>query len=195
MRTRTPLIAVAVAASLILAACGDDGATPETTVAPETTEAAAETTAAPAEAGDIVAVAVEAGSFTTLATALGAAGLVETLQGEGPFTVFAPTDAAFAALPEGLLDALLLPENAEVLTDILLFHVIVGSEVTSDLVAAGDVEMASGDTATIVVDGANISIAGAPITAVDVDASDGLIHVIDAVMVPADVDVTAHLAG
>ena len=94
-----------------------------------------------------------------------------------------------------LLDALLLPENAEVLTDILLFHVIVGSEVTSDLVAAGDVEMASGDTATIVVDGANISIAGAPISAVDVDASNGVIHVIDAVMVPADVDVTALLAG
>lgn len=195
MRTRTPLIAMAVTASLVLAACGDDGATTETTAAPETTEAAAETTAAPAEAGDIIAVATEAGSFTTLAAALGAASLVETLQGEGPFTVFAPTDAAFAALPEGLVDALLLPENVEVLTDILLFHVIVGSEVTSDLVAAGDVEMASGDTATIVVDGSTITIAGAPISAVDVDASNGVIHVIDAVMVPADVDVEALLAS
>jgi uncharacterized surface protein with fasciclin (FAS1) repeats len=186
---------MAVTASLVLAACGDDGATTETTAAPETTEAAAETTAAPAEAGDIVAVATEAGSFTTLAAALGAASLVETLQGEGPFTVFAPTDAAFAALPEGLVDALLLPENVDVLADILLFHVIVGSEVTSDLVAAGDVEMGNGDLATIVVDGSTITIADAPISAVDVDASNGVIHVIDAVMVPADVDVDALLAG
>jgi uncharacterized surface protein with fasciclin (FAS1) repeats len=147
------------------------------------------------EAGDIVAVATAAGSFNTLAAALEAAGLVETLQGEGPFTVFAPTDEAFAALPEGLLDALLLPENVEILTAILLFHVISGSEVTSDMVAAGDVEMASGAMATIVVDGETITIAGAPITAVDVQASNGVIHVISSVMVPADVDVAALLAG
>lgn len=190
MRKRTPLIAAIAALSLVAASCSDDAETADTT-----TTAAPATSAAPAdEAGDIVAVATAAGSFNTLAAALGAAGLVETLQGEGPFTVFAPTDAAFAALPAGLVDALLLPENVEILTDILLFHVIVGSEVTSDMVAAGDVEMASGDTATIAVDGANISIAGAPISAVDVAASNGVIHVIDAVMVPADVDVSALLA-
>ncbi len=90
MRKRNPIIALLAAGSLILAACGDDEAD-----APETTEASAD------EAGDIIEVATAAGSFNTLAAALTAAGLVETLQGEGPFTVFAPTDEAFAALPEG----------------------------------------------------------------------------------------------
>lgn len=190
MRTRTPLIAIVAAASLVLAACGDDADTTPTTTAP------AATTQAPADQpGDIVAVATAAGSFGTLAAALGAAGLVETLQGEGPFTVFAPTDEAFAALPAGLVDALLLPENVEILQDILLYHVIVGSTVTSDMVAAGDVEMASGDSATIAVDGSSITIAGAPIAAVDVEAANGVIHVLSAVMVPADVDVAALLAG
>ena len=148
-----------------------------------------------AQGKDIVDTAVGAGQFKTLAAALKAAGLVDTLKGAGPFTVFAPTDAAFAALPAGLVDALLKPENVEILKQILLFHVISGSEVTSDMVAAGDVEMASGDTATIVVDGSTITIAGVPISSVDVQASNGVIHVIDAVMVPAGIDVTALLAG
>jgi len=199
MNKRKTIISLLATASLVLAACGDDETTDTTATteaAAETTEAAAETTeAAAADEGDIIAVATAAGSFNTLAAALGAAGLVETLQGEGPFTVFAPTDEAFAALPEGLVDALLLPENVDVLTDILLYHVISGSEVTSAMVAPGDVEMASGDTATIVVDGGTITIAGAEIIAVDVQASNGVIHVLGAVMVPADIDVSALLAG
>ena len=194
MRKSTPLIGLLAAGSLVLAACGDDAestpATEAATTVVETTMAA--TTEAPA-AGDIVAVATEAGTFNTLVAAVGAAGLAETLQGEGPFTVFAPTDDAFAALPEGLVDALLLPENIEVLKQILLFHVISGSAVTSDMVAAGDVEMASGDMATIAVDGGTVTIADSTVTAVDVMASNGVIHVIDAVMVPAGVDVTALL--
>ena len=192
MRTRTPIIALLAAGSLVLAACGEDGESAETTVA-TTMAPEGDATTVPMEEGDIIEVATAAGSFNTLAAALTAAGLVETLQGEGPFTVFAPTDAAFAALPEGLVDALLLPENVEILKSILLFHVISGSEVTSDMVAAGDVEMASGASATIVVDGSTITIAGAPISAVDVQASNGVIHVIDAVMVPADIDVAALL--
>lgn len=183
MRKRNPIIALLAAGSLILAACGDDEADAPTT------------TAAAAEVGDIVAVATAAGSFNTLAAALEAAGLVETLQGDGPFTVFAPTDEAFAALPAGLVDALLLPENVEILKDILLYHVVSGSTVTSDMVAAGDVAMANGKNATIVIDGDTITIAGSTITAVDVAASNGVIHVISAVMVPADVDVSALLAG
>ena len=190
MRKRSAFISLLAAGSLVFAACGNDDAdTTPTTAAPVTTDAPAD------EAGDIVAVAVGAGSFTTLAAALGAAGLVETLQGAGPFTVFAPTDEAFAALPDGLLDALLLPENAEILTKILLFHVVSGSTITSDMVAAGDVTMASGDVATIVIEGETITIAGAEIVAVDVAASNGVIHVIDSVMVPSDVDVAALLAG
>ena len=191
MRKHTPIVALLAAGSLLFTACGEDGESADTTA--PATSAPADTTAPAAEEGDIIEVATAAGSFNTLAAALTAAGLVETLQGEGPFTVFAPTDAAFAALPAGLVDALLLPENIETLKAILLFHVISGSEVTSDMVAAGDVTMASGAAATIVVDGATITIAGAPISAVDVQASNGVIHVIDAVMVPADVDVTALL--
>jgi uncharacterized surface protein with fasciclin (FAS1) repeats len=188
MRKRSAFVALLAAGSLVFAACGgDDADTTPTTVAPETTEA-------PSEPGDIVEVAVAAGSFTTLAAALGAANLVETLQGEGPFTVFAPTDEAFAALPEGLVEALLLPENVEILTQILLFHVVSGATVTSDLVTAGDVGMASGDAATIVIDGDTITIAGAEIVAVDVAAANGVIHVISSVMVPAGVDVAALLA-
>lgn len=194
MRTRSVSLALLAAGSLIFTACGDDADNTATTEAPMEDDSAAEDAEA-GEEGDIIAVATAAGSFTTLAAALEAAGLIETLQGEGPFTVFAPTDEAFAALPEGLLDALLLPENAEILSAILLYHVISGSEVTSDMVAAGDVEMASGATATIVVDGDTITIAGAPITSVDVAASNGVIHVISSVMVPADVDVAALLAG
>lgn len=190
MRKRIPLMALIAAGSLFVAACGDDAETVTTTAVPvATTEAPA------ADAGDIVAVAIAAGSFNTLAAALTAAGLVETLQGEGPFTVFAPTDEAFAALPEGLVDALLLPENLEILQAILLYHVIVGAEVTSDMVAAGDVEMANGVMATIAVDYGNITIAGAPIAAVDVAASNGVIHVLGGVMVPADLDIEALLAG
>ncbi len=191
MRTRSVSLALLAAGSLIFTACGDDADNTAITEAPMEDDSATEDS----EAGDIIAVATAAGSFNTLAAALEAAGLIETLQGEGPFTVFAPTDEAFAALSEGVLDALLLPENVQVLTDILLYHVISGSEVTSDMVAAGDVEMASGATATIVVDGDTITIAGAPITSVDVAASNGVIHVISSVMVPADVDVAALLAG
>jgi uncharacterized surface protein with fasciclin (FAS1) repeats len=188
MRKRSAFVALLAAGSLVFAACGsDDADTTPTTVAPDTT--------VPAETGDIVEVAVAAGSFTTLAAALGAANLVETLQSEGPFTVFAPTDEAFAELPEGLLKALLLPENVEILTQILLFHVVSGSTITSDLVTAGEVGMASGDAATIVIEGETITIAGAEIVAVDVAASNGVIHVISSVMVPAGVDVAALLAG
>jgi uncharacterized surface protein with fasciclin (FAS1) repeats len=182
MRKRSPFIALLAVGSLFIAACGDDDANSNAT-----TEAPA------ADQGDIIAVATAAGSFNTLAAALGAAGLVEILQGEGPFTVFAPTDEAFAALPAGLVDALLLPENIEVLKQILLYHVISGSEVTSDMVTTGDVVMASGDTATIAINGGTITIAGAPIATVDVPASNGVIHVISAVMVPPGLDVAALL--
>ncbi len=195
MPKRNTLVALVLTGSLLLAACGDDDedASTTTTAAATTSTAAATTTTA--KAGDIVAVATSAGSFTKLTAALKAADLVITLQGTGPFTVFAPTDAAFAALPPGLLDKLLLPQNKDVLKRILLFHVISGSEVPSSKVAAGDVAMASGDTAKIVVSGSTITIADAKITAVDVDASNGVIHVIDKVMVPAGVNLGALLAG
>lgn len=188
MRKRVSLVAVLAAGTFFVAACGSDNSNvSDTTMAPDTTEATA--------TGDIIDVATGAGSFKTLAAALQAAGLVDTLKGAGPFTVFAPTDEAFAALPAGLVDKLLLPENVETLKRILLFHVVSGSKVTSDMVAAGDVEMASGDKATITVEGTNVSIAGVAVTSVDVQASNGVIHVLGGVMVPADIDINAFMAG
>ena len=146
-----------------------------------------------AEAGTIVDVAVGAGTFNTLVAAVTAADLAETLSGEGPFTVFAPTDEAFAALPEGLVDALLLPENKDTLVAILTYHVL-GAEVPSSDVASGDVETLEGESITITVgDDGSVMVNDATVTAVDVEASNGVIHVIDGVLVPPSIDVTTLL--
>ena len=182
-----------VAALLFLAGCSSSSDEP----AAETTTAAAAPSDAMTEeameAGTIVEVASANADFETLVAAVVAADLAETLSGEGPFTVFAPTDAAFDALPEGLLDALLLPENKEVLTQILTYHVVSG-EVTSDQVSAGDVDTVEGEAITITTpDGAVVLNDSATVTAVDVDASNGVIHVIDGGLVPPSVDVTALL--
>ena len=138
--------------------------------------------------GTIVEVAVAAGSFTTLAAALGAAGLVDTLQGEGPFTVFAPTDDAFAALPAGLVDALLLEENREVLAQVLTYHVVAGAVHAADVVA-GDVPTVEGSAITMTVDGGVVLNGSAHVVTADVAASNGVIHIIDAVIVPPALDV------
>ena len=131
---------------------------------------------------DIVTVAVEAGSFNTLAAALEAAGLVATLQGEGPFTVFAPTDAAFAKLPEGTVEALLADKEA--LTRILTYHVVAG-EVTSDqVVELSEAETVAGIKAPIEVRDGSVYVGGAKVTTADVQASNGVIHIIDTVMLP-----------
>lgn len=188
----------AVAAVLILAGCAsgtDESESTETTAAAEETMAE-DTTAeeAPAESeepGTIVDVAVGNEDFSTLVAAVQAAGLAETLSGDGPFTVFAPTNDAFAALPAGLLDALLLPENKDTLVKILTYHVLEG-EVTSDMVSAGDVATVEGQNITITTEG-GVKVNGANVIATDVMASNGVIHVIDAVIVPPDVDPAALL--
>ena len=180
-------IAFAAVAALTLAACGSDNETTEETTAEmteETSDMSSEETA-----GDIVAVASATEGFSTLVAAIEAAGLVETLQGEGPFTVFAPTDDAFAALPEGLLEKLLLPENVAVLTSILTYHVVPGLVMSAD-VTAGDVTTVEGSTITIATDG-GVTVNGANVTAVDVAASNGVIHVIDQVIVPPTVDLNS----
>ena len=135
---------------------------------------------------DIVAVAVEAGSFTTLAAALEAADLVGVLQGEGPFTVFAPTDEAFAKLPEGTVEALLADKEA--LTRILTYHVVSGKVGSDAVVGLSEAETLAGVAAPIEVKMGNVYVAGAKVTTVDVAASNGVIHIIDAVMIPADSD-------
>jgi len=182
------LIAIAAASALVLAACGSDDEATEETVAEVTEETMAEETM-PAEAGDIVAVASGNADFSTLVAAIQAAGLVETLQGAGPFTVFAPTNAAFDALPEGLLEKLLLPENVAVLTAILTYHVVPGKVMSAD-VTAGDVATVEGSTIAITTDG-GVKVNGANVVSVDVAASNGVIHVIDQVIVPPTVDVAS----
>ena len=177
------IIAIAAASVLLLSACGSDGSTSDTTVA------AADTTEMATEVGNIVAVAQGNPEFSTLVAAITAAGLGDALSGEGPFTVFAPTNAAFEALPEGLLEKLLLPENKEVLTKILTYHVVPSKVMAAD-VAAGDVATLEGSTFAITTEG-GVKVNASNVTATDVAASNGVIHVIDAVLVPASVDVSS----
>jgi len=133
---------------------------------------------------DIVDTAVAAGSFKTLAAALTAAGLVDTLKGEGPFTVFAPTDEAFAKLPAGTVESLLKPENKEQLTNILTYHVVAGKVMAADVVKLTSATTVNGaDVAISVADG-TVSVNGATVTATDIAASNGVIHVIDTVLIP-----------
>jgi len=132
---------------------------------------------------DIVDTAIEAGSFTTLVAAVEAAGLVETLKGEGPFTVFAPTDEAFAALPEGTVETLLLPENKEKLTSILTYHVVSGKVMSSDLTNNMMAETVQGSQVKIMTYG-GVTVNGANVVTADIEASNGVIHVIDAVIIP-----------
>ena len=146
--------------------------------------AAPHTLEAQAAPDDIVTTAVEAGSFTTLATALEAAGLVEVLKGEGPFTVFAPTDEAFAKLPEGTIEALLADKDA--LTRILTYHVVAGRVTSDQVVGLSEAETVAGAAAPIAVRDGSVYVAGAKVVAADVQASNGVIHVIDSVMLPPE---------
>ena len=188
---RTLSVVAALTLSLGLAACGSDDSTDEATPA-ETTSSAPATTEATEEAAgdDIVDTAVAAGDFTTLATALEAAGLVETLKGDGPFTVFAPTDDAFAALPEGTVDTLLEDPQGD-LTDILTYHVVDGQVMAADVVGLDgqEVETLQGASFTVNVDGDTVTLTDAAgntvnVTQTDVEASNGVIHVIDGVLMP-----------
>ena len=190
-----------VAALLFLSGCAgaSDEMTPEASTA-ETTSAAASPSesmsesmseAPMEEAGTIVDVAAGNPDFETLVAAVTAADLVETLSGDGPFTVFAPTDDAFDALPDGLLDALLLPENKDALTSILTYHVVSGEVMAAD-VTAGDVATVEGSTIAITTDG-GVMVNDANVVTTDVDASNGVIHVIDKVIVPPTVDAAALL--
>jgi len=133
------------------------------------------------QARDIVDTAVAAGNFTTLVTALRAAGLVDTLKGPGPFTVFAPSDAAFAKIPRAQLDALLADRNR--LTQVLTFHVVPGRVMAAD-VRPGQVTTVQGGQLTVATSGGNVTVNGARVTATDIAASNGVIHVIDTVVMP-----------
>jgi uncharacterized surface protein with fasciclin (FAS1) repeats len=134
--------------------------------------------------GDIVDVAAGNGSFNTLVAAAKAAGLVDAIKGDGPLTVFAPTDDAFAALPDGTLDSLLKPENKDQLKAILLYHVVSGKVMSADLKGTINAETLEGDKVKIVASSSGVTVNGANVVKADVAASNGVIHVIDAVLLP-----------
>ena len=172
---RSALVAGALAAALTLSACSSDS------------DSATETMTEETSVGTIVDVAVGAGNFTTLVAAVTAADLVETLSGTGPFTVFAPTDEAFAALPAGVLDALMLPENKALLAQILTYHVVSGMVMAAD-VTDGEVATVEGQNVKLSTMG-GVMVNQATVVAADVMASNGVIHAIDAVILPPGVDV------
>lgn len=133
---------------------------------------------------DIVDTAVAAGQFNTLAAALKAAGLVDTLKGAGPFTVFAPTDAAFAKLPAGTVEELLKPENKEKLIAVLTYHVVAGKAMAKDVASMSSAKTVNGKDVSLKVDGGKVLVNSATVVAADVNASNGVIHVIDTVLLP-----------
>ncbi|HSM67391.1 MAG TPA: fasciclin domain-containing protein [Ilumatobacteraceae bacterium] len=190
-RTSTRLMAVGAVASLfVLSACGSDGNDEGTADDAVTTDAPADDMAD--EPGTIVDVAVANGSFGTLVAAVTAADLVDTLSSEGPFTVFAPTDDAFAALPDGLVDCLLLEENVEALSAILTYHVVSGEVLSTDL-TDGPVATVQGEEVTVDLSDGVVLNDSASVVIADVPASNGVIHAIDGVIVPPSIDVEAFL--
>jgi uncharacterized surface protein with fasciclin (FAS1) repeats len=133
---------------------------------------------------DIVDVAVENGSFNTLVAAVQAADLVDVLKGDGPFTVFAPTDEAFAKLPAGTVESLLKPENKDKLVAVLTYHVVPGKVMAADVVNLTSAKTVQGQKVAIKVMGSNVMVDNANVIATDVVASNGVIHVIDSVILP-----------
>jgi len=139
---------------------------------------------AQAQGRDIVDTAVAAGQFKTLAAALQAAGLVDTLKGAGPFTVFAPTDEAFAKLPKGTVEDLLKPENKAKLTAVLTYHVVPGKVAAADVVKVKEAKTVQGGSLKVNAAGGKVMIDNATVVKADIAASNGIIHVIDTVVLP-----------
>ncbi|GDX94943.1 hypothetical protein LBMAG47_06070 [Planctomycetia bacterium] len=176
-----PMVASAVADECPLAAAQKAQAQAHTKAH---TKVRVQTVAFNADRKDIVDTAVGAGSFKTLVAAVQAAGLVETLKGQGPFTVFAPTDEAFAKLPAGTVETLLKPENKEKLVAVLTYHVVPGKVMAADVVKLTEAPTVQGSKAKVkVVDGA-VMIDNAKVVKTDIETSNGVIHVIDAVILP-----------
>jgi uncharacterized surface protein with fasciclin (FAS1) repeats len=174
------------AASLVVAAATLSVSLPAIAATPPTHSHSASKPPATSTLGTIVQVASANSSFKTLVAAVKAAGLVETLSGKGPFTVFAPTDAAFAALPKGTLEKLLKPENKPTLVKILTYHVVPGA-VYSKNIKPGAVKTVEGSPVTVQIKKGAVTVGKAKVTKADVKASNGVIHVIDQVLLPPNV--------
>jgi transforming growth factor-beta-induced protein len=188
MRCSSFRLALAAALALPLASVGmaDECPLAAAQKAKAKAQTHVQTVAFKAESKDIVDTAVGAGSFKTLVAAVQAAGLVETLKGEGPFTVFAPTDEAFAKLPEGTVESLLKPENKEKLVAILTYHVVPGKVMAADVVKLTEAPTVQGSKAKVKVEDGTVMIDGAKVVKTDIVTSNGVIHVIDAVILPPE---------
>lgn len=179
-------LAAAFATAGVLMACD---ASTTTATSDETAQDSAyeevETEEATIEADEtVVDIAVGSSDHTTLVAALSAAGLVETLQGSGPFTVFAPTNAAFEKLPAGTVESLVKPENKEKLSGILTYHVVAGNVKAADLSDGQVVQTINGQELTVSIKDGNVMINGAKVTAADLNGSNGVVHVVDSVLMP-----------
>lgn len=195
MNRVTKVAAIAAAAmftAITLSACGSDPA-PET-ITETSTETPTETMpmADQTQLGSVVDVAIQAGTFNTLVAAIGAAELGATLGSEGPYTVFAPTDEAFAALPAGVLEALLLPKNKAILAKILTYHVVAGKIMASDITDGVVASLEPSEILLSTANGVTVNNTAQVVTA-DIEASNGVIHVINAVLIPEGLDVAKLL--
>ena len=168
--------------AMAFVACGSSNSSSE--MASSSESAGAEEMAGEAESPDIVDTAVAAGSFNTLVAAVKAAGLVDTLKGDGPFTVFAPTDEAFGALPEGTVEDLLKPENKDRLVAILTYHVVPGDVRAADVVQLSSATTVQGADVSIATGDSGGSVGEANVVQTDIACSNGVIHVIDKVLIP-----------
>lgn len=188
MRNLAYVSVVLLAGSVFLVGCAPatTPTTPATTVESDPSDTTSEITPVPSAelAKDIVDTAAANDDFKTLVAAVKAAGLVDTLKGDGPFTVFAPTDAAFAKLPEGTLEDLLKPESKDKLISILTYHVVPGKVLAADVVTLTTAKTVQGGELAIAVDGGKVKVDEANVTATDIECSNGVIHVIDAVLLP-----------
>lgn len=186
MKTLPKVLAGTAAAMLLLAGCSSSSDSSDKTSAPAAASSMASAASSAMAAGDIPTIATGAPELATLVTALGAAGLVDTLKGAGPFTVFAPTNEAFAALPAGVLDKLLKPENKDALTKILTYHVVSGKVPSTD-VKDGAVKTLQGDTIKLTTaDGVGVN--DAKVIKADIMADNGVVHEINAVLLPPGFD-------
>jgi uncharacterized surface protein with fasciclin (FAS1) repeats len=188
MKTHAKRLATFAAVGVLtlgVAACGDDEDDSAAAVAtPAETQAPVETPAATEQ--DIVALASGTPDLSTLVSAVEAAQLGETLQGDGPFTVFAPTNDAFSAVDQETLDGLLAPEGKEQLTNILTYHVVPGELMAADLQDGQELETVQGESLQVSVDGDTVRVGDATVAMADVDAANEVVHVIDAVLMPAE---------
>lgn len=178
------MTAVLISSASLIACNSAETKTAEMPAAEPAPDTAKATVMAPEAPKDIVDIAIGSPDHTTLVAAVTAAGLVETLKGKGPFTVFAPTNAAFAALPAGTVDGLLKPESKDALTKILTYHVVAGAVKAADLKDGQKVKTLQGEELTVSIKDGKVMINGANVTAADLTGSNGVVHVIDAVLMP-----------